>query len=81
MEFIFVDIINNTKVPKFVKYIIITVFIVFLEFAFISIAINGVVKYATPFGIVMAILFFIAYIYCIIKIKKDNFIRKEEERL
>lgn len=79
MEFIFVDIINNTKVPRFVKYIIITLVIVFLEFVFISVAINGVVKYAMPFGIIMSMLLFIAYIYFIVKIKKDNFIRKEKE--
>lgn len=79
MEVIFSDIINNTKVPRFVKYIIITLTIVFLEFVFIGVAINGVTKYAMPFGIIMAILLFIVYIYFIVKIKKDNFIRKEKE--
>lgn len=78
MEFIFVDIINNNKVPRFVKYILITVAIVLLEFGFIEVAINGVTKYAKPFGIIMSIISFIIYIYFIVKIKKDNFIRKEE---
>ena len=69
MEWIFADIINSTKVPKVVKYIAITLLVGFLEFLFISIAINGVSKFAMPVGISLAIIFFIVYIYLIISIK------------
>ncbi len=79
MEWIFADIINSTKVPKIVKYILITVLVGFLEFIFISVAINGVSKFAMPVGITLAIIFFIAYIYLIIKIKKYNYINKDSD--
>ena len=75
MEWIFADIINSTKVPKVVKYIAITLLVGFLEFLFITIAINGVSKFAMPVGISLAIIFFIVYIYLIIKIK---FLKKVE---
>ncbi len=76
MEWIFVDIINCTKVPKMVKYIAITFLVGFLEFIFIGVAINGVSKFAMPVGIALAIIFFIVYIYLIVKIRKYNYIKK-----
>ncbi len=79
MEWIFVDIINSTKIPKMVKYIAITFLVGFLEFIFINVAINGVSKYAMPVGITLAIIFFIVYIYLIIKIKKYNYINKDSD--
>ncbi len=79
MEWIFVDIINSTKVPKMVKYIAITFLIGFLEFIFVCAAINGVSKLAMPVGITLAIIFFIVYIYLIIKIKKYNYINKDSD--
>ena len=72
MEWIFVDIINSTKVPKMVKYIAITFLVGFLEFIFISVAINGVSKIAMLFGIALLIIFLVIYIYLIVKIKKYN---------
>ena len=80
MEWIFADIINSTKVPKMVKYIAITFLIGFLEFIFISVAINGVSKFAMPIGITLAIIFSIVYIYLIIKIKKYNYINKDNDK-
>ncbi len=77
MEWIVVDIINSTKVPKMVKYIVITFLVGFLEFIFIGVAINGISKFAMPVGITLAIIFFIIYIYLIIKIKKYNYINKD----
>lgn len=79
MEWIFVDIINSTKVPKMVKYIAITFLVGFLEFIFINVAINGVSKFAMPVGITLAIIFFIVYIYLIIKIKKYNYINRDSD--
>lgn len=79
MEWIFADIIKSTKVPKMVKYITITFLIGFLEFIFISVAINGISKFAMPFGITLAIIFLIVYIYLIIKIKKYNYINKDSD--
>lgn len=79
MEWIFVDIINSTKVPKMVKYIAITFLVGFLEFIFINVAINGVSKFAMPVGIALAIIFFIVYIYLIVKIKKYNYINKNSD--
>ena len=58
MEWIFADIINSTKVSKMVKFIAITFLVFFLEFIFISVAINGVSKFAMPFGITLAIILF-----------------------
>ncbi len=77
MEWIFVDIINSTKVPKMVKYIAITFVVGFLEFIFIGVAINGVSKFSMPVGIALAIIFFIVYIYLIVKIRKYNYINKK----
>ena len=79
MEWIFADIINSTKVLKMIKYIAITFLVGFLEFIFISVAINGVSKFAMPFGITLAIILFIVYIYLINKIKKYNYIDKDSD--
>ena len=79
MELIFVDIINSTKVPKIAKYIAITFLVGFLEIIFIGAAINGVSKAAMPIGITLAIIFFIIYIYLIVKIKKYNYIKKDND--
>ncbi len=77
MEWIFVDIINSTKIPKMVKYIAITFLVGFLEFIFIGVALNGVSKFAMPVGIALAIIFFIVYIYLIVRIKKYNYINNK----
>ncbi len=77
MEWIFVDIINSTKVPKMVKYIAITFLAGFLEFIFIGVALNGASKFAMPVGIALAIIFFIVYIYLIARIKKHNYINNK----
>ena len=79
MEWIFVDIINSTKVPKMVKYIAITFLVGFLEFIFISVAINGVSKIAMLFGIDLLIIFLVIYIYLIVKIKKYNYVNKDSD--
>ncbi len=79
MEWIFVDIINSTKVPKMVKYIAITFLVGFLEFIFISVAINGVSKIAMLFGIALLIIFLVIYIYLIVKIKKYNYVNKDSD--
>ena len=79
MEWIFVDIINSTKVPKMVKYIAITFLVGFLEFIFISVAINGVSKIAMLFGIALLIIFLVIYIYFIVKIKKYNYVNKDSD--
>lgn len=68
MEWIFVDIINSTKVPKMVKYIAITFLVGFLEFIFISVAINGVSKIAMLFGIALLIIFLVIYIYTTLQV-------------
>ena len=79
MEWIFVDITNSTKVPKMVKYIAITFLVGFLEFIFISVAINGVSKIAMLFGIALLIIFLVIYIYLIVKIKKYNYVNKDSD--
>lgn len=79
MEWIFVDIINSTKVPKMVKYIAITFLVGFSEFIFISVAINGVSKIAMLFGIALLIIFLVIYIYLIVKIKKYNYVNKDSD--
>lgn len=79
MESFLVDLINSTKIPKFIKYILITLIVGFLEFVFIGVAIKGVSKFAMPVGIILAIILFIVYIYLIIKIKKYNYVNKEED--
>ncbi len=78
MELIFVDIINSKKVPKILKYILITLVAGFLEFIFIGIMIKGIFKFAKPFGVIMSVLLFICYIYLIIKIKKYGYVNKDE---
>jgi len=78
VELIFVDIINSKKVPKILKYILITLVAGFLEFIFIGIMIKGIFKFAKPFGAIMSVLLFICYIYLIIKIKKYGYVNKDE---
>ncbi len=79
MEWIFADIINSTKVPKILKYIIITILIGFLEFIFIGVAINAFSKIAMLFGIALSIIFLVIYIYLIVKIKKYNYVNKDSD--
>ncbi|MCI8364193.1 MAG: hypothetical protein HFG34_04500 [Eubacterium sp.] len=77
MEWIFVDIINSTKVPKIIKYILITLIVGFLDFIFISIAINGVSEAAMPIGITLAVISFSCYLYLIVRIKRHNYVNKD----
>ncbi|MEE1118107.1 hypothetical protein, partial [Methanosphaera sp.] len=62
-----------------VKYIAITFLVGFLEFIFISVAINGVSKIAMLFGIALLIIFLVIYIYLIVKIKKYNYVNKDSD--
>lgn len=70
LEF-FAELLTEEKIPKIIRYIILTIFIGVIETIFILVGINGTSKIAIPFCIIMSIIFFIFYIYGIIKIHKS----------
>lgn len=78
MEPFLADFINSTKIPKFLKYILVTLIVGFLEVIFLLVAFTGVTKIAMPLGIILAVLLLVLYIYMIVKIKKYNYVKKED---
>ncbi|MCM1227437.1 MAG: hypothetical protein NC320_08440 [Clostridium sp.] len=70
LEF-FSELLTDKKVPKIIRYIIITIFVGVIEAIFILVGINGTSKIAMPFCTIMSIIFFMIYICGIIKIHKS----------
>lgn len=72
MEWIFADLINNPKVPKFIRYSIVTVFCAFIIFVGVSCAVSSVMLWGKIFGGLLALGFFAIGIYLYVKISKSS---------
>lgn len=72
MEPFIADLINNPKVPKIIRYGMVTLLCLFIIFIGVVCAINSPIILGKIFGILLAILFFIVEIYLYIKISKSN---------
>jgi len=71
MEPYLADLINNPKVPKPIRYIIVIITLVFLKFIFICVGFNSIYLVGKIFGFILTILFLILGIYLILKIHKN----------
>lgn len=71
MEPFIADLINDPKVPKFIRYSIVTILCLFIIFLGISCAINSPFLWGKMFGIILSIAFLIIGIYLCIKIAKN----------
>lgn len=72
MEPFIADLINNPKVPKIIRYGIVTILCSFIILLGVICAINSPVMWGKIFGILLAIVFFIIETYLYIKISKSN---------
>lgn len=72
MEAFIAEIINDPKVPKIIRYIIVTILCLFIIILGISCAINSPFIWGKIFGIILAIFFLIIGIYLYIKIYKSG---------
>lgn len=71
MEPFIADLINNPKVPKIIRYGIVTILCVFIIFIGIMCAFNSPFIWGKIFGILLAIVFLGFGIYLNIKISKS----------
>lgn len=71
MEPFIADLINDPKVPKFIRYGIVTILCLLIIFLGISCAINSPFLWGKIFGIILSIAFLIIGIYLCIKIAKN----------
>lgn len=71
MEPFIADLINDPKVPKFIRYSIVTILCLFIIFLGISCVINSPFLWGEIFGIILSTAFLIIGIYLCIKIAKN----------
>lgn len=72
MEPFIADLINDEKIPKIIKYIIVCLLCGFIIVLGILMGINSELLFGKIFGIILSIVFLIIGIYLIVKINKDN---------
>ncbi len=72
MEPFIADLINNPKVPKPIRYAIVTIISVFIIFIGVVCAIKSPFLWGRIFGIILAITFLVLGIYIGIKISKSK---------
>lgn len=71
MEPFIADLINNPKVPKFIRYGLVTIICAFVIYIGVICSIDSPFICGKIFGILLAITFFILGIYICIKISKS----------
>lgn len=71
METILADLINNAKVPKIIRYIIVSLVCLFIVFIGIMLAFKSPMVIGKVFGGALSILFLIVWIYLLRKIYKS----------
>lgn len=71
MEPFIADLINNPKVPKFIRYGIVTIICAFVICIGVICSVDSPFIWGKIFGILLVILFFILGIYLYIKISKS----------
>lgn len=72
MEPFIADLINNPKVPKFIRYSIVTIVCLFIIIVGLSCAFNSPFLWGKIFGTLLSIIFLMIGIYLYIKIAKSN---------
>lgn len=72
MEIIFADLINSSRVPKWVRYIIVAAVCGFVIFLGIILAVGSVVFAGRIFGVVLSLVFTLIAVYLCIKIAKQK---------
>ena len=65
------DLINNPKIPKWLRDIIVTIVCGFVIFLGVMLAIKSPMLIGKIFGVVLSVLFFAAAIYLFAKITKS----------
>ena len=70
MEPFLADLINNKKVPKFIRFIIIIIMVGFIEYISIDTVISSPYLWGKIFGIILSITFIIIFIILIFRIYK-----------
>lgn len=72
MEPFIADLINNPKLPKAVRYAMVTILCLFIMFLGVSCTVSSPFVWGKIFGIILAAVFLIAEIYLCRKIHKSN---------
>ena len=72
MEPFIADLINNPKVPKIIRYGIVTLLCLFIIFIGIICVTNSPFLWGKIFGVLLSIAFLIIGIYLYIKISKSS---------
>ena len=72
MEPYIADLINNPKIPKILRYIIVSVWCLFIIFLGVNCAISSPFVFGKIFGITLSIVFLIIGIYLYNKISKSK---------
>lgn len=72
MESWIADLIKNPKVPKVIRYGIVTILCLFIIFVGVICAVNSPMIWGKIFGVLLATVFFMIGIYLYIKISKSN---------
>ena len=72
MEFIFADIINNVKIPKWVRYLIVGVVCGAVVFLGVMLMLHSPMLVGNIFGGILAALFLAAAAYLFLKIAKSR---------
>ena len=72
MEFIIADLINNPKIPKWLRYVIVTAVTGLVVFIGVMLIIKSPMLLGKIFGCVLAALFVLTAIYLYVKIAKSK---------
>ena len=72
MEPFIADLINNSKVPKPIRYAIVTIISIFIIFIGVVCAIKSPFLWGKIFGVILAIIFLGLGIYICLKISKSK---------
>lgn len=71
MEPYLVDLINNNKVPKIIRYILVIILISFITYICINVGLHAINVLGNIFGFLIAILSLITGVILLIKIYKS----------
>ena len=72
MEFLFADLINNTKAPKWFRCLIVATVCGLVIFLGVMLAIKSSMLFGRIFGGLLAAAFFVATVYLFVKIIKSK---------
>lgn len=72
MEPYLADLINNNKIPKSIRYLLVSIPHLFLISMFILLSINSKNIAGSILFILLTVLFIVTYVFLILKVKKSN---------